>query len=86
MNRFEIIKKYIDEYDYYALLANGAPNDEFDCYSYELANVITENDTVEDIARVIAETMDVAFSEEINPKKFYKTATLIRNALYGNNE
>ena len=29
MNRFEIVKKYNDEYDYYDLLACGAPNDEF---------------------------------------------------------
>jgi hypothetical protein len=44
MNRFEIVKKYIDEYDYYDLLACGAPNDEFDRYSRKFANTITEKE------------------------------------------
>ncbi len=83
MNKFKIIKKYIDEYDYYGLLACHAPNDEFDGYSRKFADVISENDTVEDIARLIAETMDKAFSEEIKPEKFIKTARLIRKELYG---
>lgn len=83
MNRFEIVKKCIDEYDYYDLLACGAPNDEFDSYSRELANTITEKDSVEDIARIIAETMDKAFAEEINPEKYMETARLIRTELYG---
>ena len=43
MDRFEIIKKRIDKYDYYKLLACGAPNDEFDSYSRKFANTITEN-------------------------------------------
>ncbi len=32
-NRFHIVKKYIDQMDYYALLASGAPSDEFDIES-----------------------------------------------------
>ena len=27
--KFKIVKKYIDEYDYYGLLRDGAPDDEF---------------------------------------------------------
>lgn len=34
---FEIVKKYIDEYDYYKLLYSGAPDDEFDDYSQMIA-------------------------------------------------
>ena len=45
--------------------------------------VISENCTVEEIARIIAETMDKAFAEEINPEKFMETARLIRTELYG---
>lgn len=81
MSKFEVIKKYIDEYDYYGLLTNGAPNDEFDGYSQKLAEVITENDTVEDIAMLIAKTIDKAFDEEVKPEKFLKTSQKIRNAL-----
>lgn len=84
MSKFEIIKKYIDEYDYYGLLAFGAPNDEFDSYSQKFADTITENYTVEDIAILIAETMDNAFSEQVRPKNFLKTAKKIKNALYNN--
>lgn len=28
-DKFKNVKKYIDEYDYYALLRDGAPDDEF---------------------------------------------------------
>lgn len=86
MDRFEIIKKRIDEYDYYKLLARGAPNDEFDSYSRMFANTITEKDSIEDIARLIAETMDKAFSEEIKPEKFLETAKMICKDLYGDDE
>ena len=34
MDKFRIIKKYIDEYDYYSLLKHGAPEDEFDSYEF----------------------------------------------------
>lgn len=83
MNRFEIVKKYIDEYDYYGLLADGAPNDELDSYSQKIASIITEKDTVKDIAILMAETMDTAFNEEINWEKFLETAHKIRATLYG---
>ena len=82
MNRFRIIKKYIDEYDYYGLLAGHAPDNEFDDYSRQLADTITKDDSVEDIARLIANIMDKAFAEEIEPEKFIDTAEKIRKALY----
>ena len=78
MSKYEVIKKYIDEFDYYSLLEGGAPQDEFDSYSRELAGLITENDSVEDIALRIAETMDKAFGEEIDPEKFLETALKIK--------
>ena len=78
MSKYEVIKKYIDEFDYYSLLEGGAPQDEFDSYSRELAGLITENDSVEDIALRIAETMDKAFGEEIDPEKFLETAQKVK--------
>lgn len=65
------------------MLACGAPNDEFDSYSRKFANTITEKDSIEDIARLISETIDKAFAEEIKPEKFLETAKLIRKELYG---
>lgn len=81
MSKFEVVKKYIDEYDYYSLLTCGAPNDEFDGYSLKIAEVITENNTVEDIAMLIAEIIDNAFDEEVKPEKFLKISKKIKNAL-----
>ena len=51
---FEIVKKYIDEYDYYKLLYNGAPDDEFDDYINMVVNEINSNSTAENIAESIA--------------------------------
>lgn len=82
MSKFEIIKKYIDEYDYYGLLASNAPKDEFDRYSQKFADEITESDTVEGIAMLLAQTMHKAFAEDIRPEKFLETAQKIRKALY----
>lgn len=82
MNKFEIIKKYIDEYDYWGLLAGHAPNDEFDSYSKQLSEIIIEKDSVEDIASLIASIVDKSFGEEITPKKFITTADKIKKALY----
>ena len=30
MTKYSIVKKHVDEMDYYSLLLNGAPDDEFD--------------------------------------------------------
>lgn len=80
MNKYSIIKKYIDEFDYYALLKNGAPSNEFDSYSRELTKQIQESDTVEKIAVVL----DIAFGNEVYPEKFMEVARKIKSAL--NNE
>lgn len=84
MDKYCIVKKYIDEYDYYSLLECGAPDDEFDCYSREFAQIIQEDSTIEEIANIIANRMDKAFGNEVSAEKFIKTAKKIKIAL--NNE
>ena len=79
MNKFKIVKKYIDEYDYYGLLKNGAPCDEFDKYSLEISEIIDDKSTVEEIALVISEIMDNAFGKEINPNNYIEVSTKIIN-------
>lgn len=81
MDKFEIIKKHIDEYDYYSLLACNAPKDEFDRYSKILAENITEIDSVENIAILISNLLDTAFGEECRPKNFLETARRIKGDL-----
>lgn len=38
--KFKIVKKYIDEYDFYSMLAHGEPQDEFASYSRALTKKI----------------------------------------------
>ena len=45
-DRFHIVKKYIDQMDYYDLLASGAPSDEFDIESKEISARIRQEHTV----------------------------------------
>ena len=85
MTKFEIIKKYIDEFDYYDLLACHAPKDEFDSYSYKLSEEISEKNTIEEIANLIANTLDKAFGNEVNPQKFITTAQKILTDINGIN-
>lgn len=81
-SNFLIIKKFIDEYDFYSLLEHGAPKDEFDSYSRELADKISFKDSVENIAERIAVLLDNAFSEEIRPEKYINIAEKIKKALF----
>lgn len=81
LDKYSIIKKYIDEYDYYSLLECGAPHDEFDSYSCEFAEIIQEDSTIEEIANIIANRMDKAFGNEVSAEKFIKTARKIKNDL-----
>ena len=42
-DKFLVIKKYIDQMDYYDLLASGAPSDEFDIESKEISARVQYN-------------------------------------------
>ena len=53
-DRFRIIKKYIGQMDYYALLAGGAPSNVFDIESKEISALIRDNHAAQDIAEIIA--------------------------------
>ncbi len=47
MTKYEIIKKYIDEFDFLGLLEMGCPKDEFDHESKMLLRRISVNDSAE---------------------------------------
>lgn len=59
--KFLIIKKFIDRMDYYALLACGAPSDEFDNESMEISAKVHFDHSVQDIADIIASVFNAAF-------------------------
>lgn len=83
-SNYDMIKKYIDEYDYFGLLEECcAPKDEFDNYSRELAERISDENSVEEIAAMIANIMDPSFGEPVGPEKFIETAKKIHAGLHG---
>lgn len=61
MDKFDIVKKYIDEMDYYGLLAQGSPEDEFDNESAIIAYQINPDMSPENVAYVISQTFYEAF-------------------------
>ena len=79
-DKYLVVKKYMDEYDYESLLELGAPDDEYDIESRVISCLITKDNSVEEIAEVIARVMKHFFSysvkelddSEVNIKPFLK--------------
>ena len=66
--KFKIVKKYVDEYDYYGLLRDGAPDDEFISEALRISDRISEDNTIEQIAAIIADVFHLAFGNEENTR------------------
>lgn len=81
-NKFRIVKKYIDEYDYYALLQEGAPDDEFVSEALRISNGISEDSTTEQIATTIANVFHCAFGNEEKPEQYLTVAQKIWSELH----
>ena len=78
---FDIVKKNIDQMDYYALLAQGAPDDEFDIESARISLRITKDSDVIEIATIIADVFSYSFGESETAEKFMKWAIAIKNEI-----
>ena len=78
---FPIVKKHIDELDYYGLLAGGAPSDEFDGESKEISAKINVGQSALDIAEIIAEVFNSQFSENEAASTFLSVAEAIKKDL-----
>ena len=65
---YGIVKKEIDEWDAYALLAGGSPDDEFDAESRKIANKLTNDSTMQDIAYIISNIFTASFDDPENFK------------------
>lgn len=65
---FKIVKEAIDDFNPYGLLPE-APNDEFDSESMEIAEQISLNSTIEEIAEIIATVFSIAFDTGFGSKK-----------------
>lgn len=81
-DKFKTVKKYIDEYDYYALLRDGAPDDEFISESLRISDRISEDSTIEQIAAIIADVFHLAFGNEEHPEHYLTVAQEIWSELH----
>ena len=83
MNKiFTIVKKCIDEYDYYCLLSEGAPEDEFASEALRISDRISEASTIEQIAASIADVFHHAFGNEEDPNHYMPVAEKIWSELH----
>lgn len=80
-DKFVIVKKYIDEYDYYSLLEDGAPEDEFDSEARKISDLIDTDSSIERIAEVIAMVMRSAFGNVEQTENYLETAGKIKSEL-----
>ncbi len=53
MDKFSVVKKYIDKLDCEGLLALGAPRDEYDRESQRICQMIDKNSPVSEISKAI---------------------------------
>lgn len=80
-DKFLVIKKYIDQMDYYDLLASGAPSDEFDIESKEISSRVRYDHSVQDIAEIIASVFNEYFDEHDDATVFLVVAEQIEKEL-----
>ena len=83
---YSIVKKYIDEYDFENLLAIGAPADEYNLESERISELITNENSIEEIATAIASVMKSSFRylEKVDVNKtdsYMEIAKKIKNDL-----
>lgn len=80
-DKFHIVKKYIDQIDYQALLASGAPSDEFDMESKEISARVNRGHSAREIAEIIASVFNEYFNEHDDARMFLPVAEQIKNEL-----
>lgn len=76
---FWLVKKYIDEYDYCSLFRLGAPGNEFDSETRKICERIELDNSVEEIAEIIAEVFSKNFLTNEDPNSFVEVAQKIKS-------
>lgn len=79
---FDIVKKAIDEFNPYGLLPE-APSNEFDSESRKIAEQISINSTVEQIAEIIGKVLSRAFDIKFEVNECMTTAENINMSING---
>ena len=80
-DKFLVVKKFIDQMDYYALLAGGAPSDEFDIESKKISEVIRCDHSAQEITSIIASVFNKQFGEHNDASVFLSVAERIKSEL-----
>lgn len=80
---YQIVKQAIDELDFYGLLKQGAPKEEFEDEALLISERLTGNDSIENIASIIADVFNEAFNEHRHASEYTPTAEKISQFLKG---
>ncbi len=81
MNKFLTVKTAVDRADPCGLLKCGAPDDEYDIESAKISDMISDTDSAERIAGIMAEVFSKSFNAEFPPETFYGAAGEIRRGV-----
>lgn len=79
--RFAVVKTEIARIDPFRLLADGAPENEFDGEAQAISRRITSTSSAQDIAEVIAAVLNEAFGLSDRASIYLPTAERIHAAL-----
>ena len=80
-DKFFVVKKFIDQMDYYALLAGGSPSDEFDLESRMISEMLQYDHSAQEIANIIASVFNKQFGEHDDASVFLSVAERIKSEL-----
>ncbi len=72
MNKFLTVKTAVDRADPCGLLKCGAPDDEYDIESAKISDMISDTDSAERIAGIMAEVFPRALTPNFPPKRFMR--------------
>ena len=78
---YQIVKQAINEFDVYGLQEQGAPKDEFEEEALLITERISQNDSIQQIASVIAEVFNKEFDEHYEMTALLATAERISQLL-----
>ena len=78
---YPIVKRHIDKMDFYGLLADGAPQDEYDIETEMIARAIRADMSAEEITGIIANIFNAQFSTNRPLSEFTPTAEGIKSEL-----
>ena len=60
-------RKQFNEWDPLGLIKNGAPEDEYDRYTYKLISCMEGNKSIDETSKIIAKELSNMFSTDITP-------------------